>query len=278
MHPPADLTAIVAALGEDTPAHLLLLFDFDGTLAEFAPSPEAARLTAVRRGLVAQLASRPLTTVGVVSGRRLDDVRDKVGLGPPVYFAGLHGMEIEGDGERFFHEGLRSGRAFVQEFRQRLEAFVSQLAGVMVEDKEYSVVLHWRQAAPTVKTEAAQRLSMLSDEPRRTRRIRLQHGHEMCEVLPNVSWNKGDAVRWIERTVLARQHGELRTMYVGDDLTDEAAFEAIAGRGIGVLVGQRQSTARFALPDPPAVEALLRMLVAMPLSVPASSFPRTRSG
>lgn len=269
---PADVTAIVSALNDGPPAHQLLLFDFDGTLSEFAPTPEAARLPVARQRLLAELAARPRTTVGIVSGRRLGDLRGKVGLGAPVFYAGLHGMEIEGDGERFLHEGAREGRPFIQEFRPRIEDALARLAGVVVEDKEYSVVVHWRLAAAPVKTAASQALSRLAEAHRRARRIRLQPGHEMCEVLPNVAWTKGSALQWIERHVATRHRARSRTMYVGDDLTDEDAFRALGPAGLGVLVGRpRPTAARFRLSDPPAVEALLRMLVAMP--VPAAQRP-----
>jgi trehalose 6-phosphate phosphatase len=273
---PGDVTAIVSALTDATATHLLLLFDFDGTLSEFAATPAAARLPAARQRLLAELATRPHTTVGVVSGRRLQDLRGKVDLGPSIFYAGLHGMEIEGGGERFLHEGAREGQTFIQQLRPRLEDALADLAGVVVEDKEYSVVVHWRLAALPVKTAASQVLSRLAEAPRRARQVRLQPGHEMCEVLPNVAWNKGSALQWMERHVAARLRSRLRTMYVGDDLTDEDAFLALGPSGLGVLVGRpRPTAARFRLSDPPAVEALLRMLVAMPVAAPEGRAART---
>jgi trehalose 6-phosphate phosphatase len=262
---PGDAAAVVSALADASPAHALLLFDFDGTLCELAPTPDVSRLPDRRRTLLAALAARVGVTIGVVSGRRLADVRSRVGLGPPLYFAGLHGMEIEGGGEHFVHDGVHAAQGVIHDFRQRLERAVAGLTGVVVEDKALSFVLHTRQAAPAVRAAAREALSTLLERPRREGLVRLQHGDEMCEVLPNVPWSKGDAVRWIERSVRGHRHVPPLTMYVGDDLTDEHAFRAIGDRGLSVVVGHRQpSAARFRLPSPDAVEALLRMLVAMP--------------
>jgi trehalose-phosphatase len=260
---PVGVTAIVSALQDAPAAHLLLMFDFDGTLVDLAATPLAAALPAERRDLLAGLASRPDVTVGVVSGRRLPDVRARVGIGAGLYYAGSHGMEIEGGGASFVHEGLRRGRPGIALLRERAAAAVAGLAGVVVEDKEYSFVLHTRQAAPPAKAEATRAVMEIARPEEVAGVVRLQPGSEMLEVLPSVRWNKGDAVRWITRRVTA-PHRAVRVMYVGDDVTDEDALAALPPGGIGVVVGTHPSIASFRLADPLAVEALLRMLVAMP--------------
>ena len=267
--PPVGVTAIVSALQDAPAAHLLLMFDFDGTLVELAPTPLAAVLPAGRRELLAGLASRPDVTLAIVSGRRLADVRSKVGIEEGLYYAGTHGMEIEGGDASFVHEGLRHGRPGIASLRARAAAAVADLAGVVVEDKEYSFVLHTRQAAAPTKAEATRAVTEIVRPVELAGVVRLQPGSEMLEVLPSVSWNKGDAVRWIARRVSA-PHRAVRAMYVGDDVTDEDAFAALPPGGIGVVVGTRPSIAGFRLADPPAVEALLRMLVAMPTRAPGS--------
>ena len=261
---PHGVTAIVTALAGGPPAHRLLLFDFDGTLAELAPSPDKVAFPGARRDALAALAARERVTVGIVSGRRLDDVRARVGLGPPLYFAGLHGLEIEGGGATFLHERLRRAAPLISDVRARAIDAISGLAGAVVEDKGYSFVLHTRQAAPPVKAAAIRAVVSASSPFEQRGEVRLQYGHEMCEVLPDVPWNKGDAVRWIQRRVSEHARGPVRTMYVGDDLTDEDAFRALPVDDVSVVVGSRPSAARHRLADPPAVEALVRMLAAMP--------------
>src|SRR5262249_15232147 len=80
--------------------HLLLLTDYDGTLAPIASEPEAARLPdAVRADLVA-LAGLPRVQFGVVSGRDLQNLRTLVAV-PNAFYGGCYGLEIEGPGIRF---------------------------------------------------------------------------------------------------------------------------------------------------------------------------------
>lgn len=261
--PPAGVTAIVGALQQTPAAHLLLMLDFDGTLVDLAPTPLAAVLPPSRRDLLARLADRPDVTLAVVSGRRLADVRAKVGIAHGVYYAGTHGMEIEGGGASFLHEGLRGASAAISALCARAAEAVAGLAGIAVEDKEYSFVLHTRQAAPPVKAEAVRAVTAIVRPHEAAGTVRLQPGSEMLEVLPSVDWNKGDAVRWIVRRVAA-PHRAVRAMYVGDDVTDEDALAALPADGVGVTVGSRPSIAGFRLEDPRGVEALLRMLLARP--------------
>jgi trehalose-phosphatase len=261
--PPVGVTAIVSALQERPAAHLLLMFDFDGTLVDLAPTPLGAVLSRERRELLARLAARRDLTLAIVSGRRLADVRARVGLAGGLYYAGAHGMEIEGGGAAFLHEGLRQGRSTIAALRERAAEVVAGLAGVAVEDKEYSFVLHTRQAAPPVKADALRAVTAIVSPHETTGAVRVQPGSEMLEVLPNVSWNKGDAVRWIIHRVAA-SHRSVRAVYAGDDVTDEDALAALPIDGVGVVVGSRPSIAKFRLANPDAVEALLRMLVATP--------------
>jgi trehalose 6-phosphate phosphatase len=173
-------------------------------------------------------------------------------------------MEIDGGGAHFLHEGLREGAPVISELRGLTQQVLSGLAGIVVEDKAYSFVLHTRLAALSVKATATRALCAVIAPFEQRGAVRLQQGHEMSEVLPNVAWNKGDAVHWIERRVAEHARGAVRTTYVGDDLTDEDAFRAVGPGGVTVVVGTRPSAARFRLADPSAVEALVRMLATMP--------------
>jgi len=91
--------------------------------------------------------------------------------------------------------------------------------------------------------------------------IRLQRGDCVLELLPNISWNKGNAVRRIEADVARRQGMTGRPVYLDDDQTDEHAFDAIVTHGTTVAVGQRPSRAGRRLPNPASVEELLVRLV-----------------
>jgi trehalose-phosphatase len=93
----------------------------------------------------------------------------------------------------------------------------------------------------------------------RSGRLRLMHGAEIRELLPNVGWDKGSAVRWIAEHVEA-QHGPAFVLYVGDDVTDEDAFRAVRGSGLAVAASDRTSGADVRIDGPAAVERLLDAL------------------
>ena len=94
--------------------HLLLLFDFDGTLAPFAPNPDAVCLPPGVASSLSALAATPATTVGVISGRRLADLGARVVLSAEGYLAGFHGLEIQAPGETFLHPEAAAARATVR--------------------------------------------------------------------------------------------------------------------------------------------------------------------
>jgi len=244
---------------------LLLLSDFDGTLCEFQPSPETVSLEPVRRSLLDALARRPRVTVGLVSGRRLDDLRRRARIDGPVYYAGLHGLEIVGNGgTAFVHERVAETRGLLQVLARALAAHLTALGGVRLENKELSVAVHTRQASPDDRSEARRIVERIVGPHLERSTFRLLPGSSVIEIMPNIAWTKGDAVRWI-RADVERRHGPAWPVYLGDDVTDEDAFRAIGGEGLTIIVGERPSAAELRLPGPPAVEAWLRGLSALDL-------------
>ena len=256
----ADIAEAVLARG---PSRVLLLSDFDGTLCEFRNDPESVRLAEPRRAALSTLARRPAVCVGIVSGRRAADIRDRAALDGPVYYAGLHGMEIDGPAGGFTVDRLAAQRDRLQEMRASLAAAVEPLDGVFLEDKDLSVALHVRAASPPDRVRAEQTFWALVSPALNAGLARVQRGHHVFELLPDIAWNKGNAVRWIEADAARRLGALVRPVYLGDDRTDEHAFEAVGDRGVTVIVGRAPSAAAHRLPDPAAVERLLDRLVAL---------------
>ena len=128
--------------------HLVLLSDFDGTLCEFQIDPESVRLPDARRALLESIGGSGNATVAIVSGRRLDDVRARAELGLPAYYAGLHGLEIAGPDGGFRHPDIEATVALVQELVTSLAEAVARLKGVFIENKQLSLVVHYRDASP----------------------------------------------------------------------------------------------------------------------------------
>jgi trehalose-phosphatase len=259
--PRMDLSALTSALSlRPAETRLLVLTDFDGTLVELAQDPDSVELSTGRRDLVRTLARQPDLTLGVVSGRRLADVRLKVGVEGGIYYAGLHGLEIEGPGIHFLHSQTAGTRALIQRLGRRLIDATKDLVGVRVENKELTLAMHVRGAASAAEQRAEDIFREIAGPYIDTGTLRILCGDAVFELLPGFSWTRGDAVLRIKAEVERRYRRESWLIYLGDDVTDDDAFGAVGTGGMTIAVGDRPATAAFRLPDPDAVERFLRQL------------------
>jgi trehalose-phosphatase len=237
---------------------LVLFFDYDGTLTPIVRRPEDATLPEARRSLLRELATR--VTVGIVSGRDLDDVRTMVAL-DELYYAGSHGFDVRGPGElRMQHEGARDRLPELDAAEQELRGRLESIDGVRVERKGFAVAVHYREAdeGDVETVEAA-----VDGAVGRHAGLRKKGGKKIFELQPDVPWDKGRAVRWLlERLELTGP--DVLPVYVGDDETDEDAFEALSGDGVGIRVGppDEPTGADYHLRDPDELERLVRELLA----------------
>lgn len=242
--------------------HVLLLSDFDGTLAEFNIDPAAVRLPETRQVLLQTLAAHADITLGIVSGRRIVDMRQRSGAGLSAFYAGLHGLEIEGPGLRFMHNAAALAAPVLRILESEARVATGDLAGVFIEDKGLSMVLHVRAASTADRRHAITRFRALAQPYLNDGILRVLPGDETIELLPNIEWTKGDAVRCILRHVEAQRKVPVWPVYIGDDATDEDAFEAIGEGGLTIGVSNRPAGASFRVPDPEAVECFLRAILA----------------
>ena len=245
---------------EAGPRPLLLLLDFDGTICEFEPEPGMVWLKSSRRDALRALAKSGRVTVGIVSGRRVADVRERSGPIGDAWFAGLHGLEIEGFDRHFIHPRVDEARGLLGLLGRALRVQTADLPGVLIEDKELSLALHVRRAHPDdkIKADAAFLRMVLPHIDDGT--LRLMPGSNVSELLPNIPWTKGDAVTWIREAEQKRRGEAPVIVYVGDDVTDEDAF-AVAGPERSIMVGPRPSKIAQRLENPAAVEEFVRRLI-----------------
>jgi trehalose 6-phosphate phosphatase len=231
----------------------LFVFDVDGVLAPLAPTPSAARVSASMRRALRALSARPRTTVGIISGRSLKNTEQKVGVKGLMY-SGNHGLEIKGPRVHFAHPAAnRLNRSFVKLVPVLKKAF-KPVPGVLVETKGLTGSVHYR-AVPRIHRNRFWKAAEEVEPMLRKRGFAYHDGHEVLEVRPqNVKWDKGAAL-WFIRNHL---HPTPATVYVGDDVTDEAAFKR---SDIGVRVGRLNgSRANYYLRSQRAVERFLEKL------------------
>jgi trehalose 6-phosphate phosphatase len=221
--------------------HLLLLTDYDGTLSDLAPTPDDARLSEVVSAGISAVASLPSVTFGVVSGRRLADVAERVG--PAARFvAGLHGLEITGPASMFHHYALESAGAVISSLRHAAERQLAWCPGVYLEDKTYALTCHVRLSPPDLGERALEEFEALAEPLLEARVLKLLTGAKAMELLPAVDWHKGRACEWIRGQVRVSTDRPVTLVYLGDDRTDEDAFAALGDDDIVIGVGERPHT------------------------------------
>jgi trehalose-phosphatase len=256
----SDLVRIFTRVGERLAAgeSLLLLADYDGTLTPIVPDPEAAWLP---RGVwddLRILAGSSRTRVGIVSGRRIEDLRARVRI-PEVIYAGCHGLQIEGPRVRFTHPAAQAQRPALAALASELSLRTAAVPGVIVEPKGLTVAVHYRNTTSEGMLRLAEELQPVLAE----RRFRVLPGKKVVELLPQVSWSKGEGALRIVDHVRTHTGWRLLTTYLGDDSTDEMAFGVLQGQALTVRVGWRgDSAATYWLRGPAEVRRLLSALAA----------------
>lgn len=224
------------------PAALLdgaaLFLDFDGTLTELAETPDAIQVSPQLPRLLERLSHRLEGRLALVSGRSIADLQRHVSV-EGIPFSGSHGLELRlSDGTLVpLHAPLG-----LDEVRSSVRRFAVDKTGLLVEDKPAGVALHFRRA-PDAARAAADFMENLASEWD----LAVQHGNMVVELRPHGA-DKGDAVRALMRDA---PFSGARPVFVGDDLTDEHAFAAVADLGgAGVLVGAlRETAALYRLPS-----------------------------
>lgn len=248
-----QLPDIARRLGRS--AHLLVLLDYDGTLTPLVDRPQNAFLDARLRETIATLARKPRCTVAILSGRALEDVRERVGIDGLIY-AGNHGLEIEGPGLSFLCAAAAEEMQSMHELAGQLMKRFRSVPGVLVEDKRLTLSIHHRLVPEGRMTEfraiLADTVSALNPC------FQVTEGNKVHEIRPRAEWNKGIAAVWIRQQSCP---GEVLSIYLGDDRTDEDAF-AVLKEGITVKVGNSSDTAAdYSLDSPRDVARFLEWLI-----------------
>ncbi|RBY88586.1 trehalose-phosphatase [Blastococcus sp. TF02A-26] len=235
---PADLSAALPRLAAGRP--LLIASDYDGVLARLRDDPSAAVPEPGVAEVLARLASRDGVTVALVSGRGVADLQETSGLSGSYRFVGSHGAEFDGP--------LRGELAVRRDaLAQRLAPEVEGTPGARLEVKPASVAVHVRQV--TDRAAAAgllERARELADPE-----LTLKPGKDVLE-LAVTDADKGSAVRRLREEL-----GAATVVYLGDDLTDEDAFDVLGPDDLGVKVGPGETRATARVTDPEAAVALL---------------------
>lgn len=232
---------------------ILIASDFDGTLSEIVPIPGDARPVPGAVEVLTELSNLPNVQLMLVSGRSLDDLlaRFEGGLSESIVTIGEHGAAWP-DRRIESPEGMDR---LVEGFR----ALASTADGAEVEVKQSAVSFHFRNVDPLsverlteeVVSFAREVVDQLPDE------ARIERGRGVVEVAFDAA-HKGDAV-----VEMKERLGAGAVLYFGDDVSDEAVFEAIDPEDVGVKVGDGPTIAPFRVAGPQQVVEALELIASL---------------
>lgn len=241
-----------------------LFLDYDGTLADLAPTPEHVNPDPDVVDLLTPLAQHPAIRVTVISGRRLSHVETLVPV-PGVLLAGTYGIELRtAGGERASRADINAIRPSLEVLKPRWLKLIARHEGFFLEDKGWTLALHGRYAdeegAKRVLAEAREMAAeAVQDAPLGS--FHLVGGHKFLEIGPMLA-HKGNTVDYL----LNRYPWPgAFPLYLGDDDKDEEGFGVIRSRGgIAILVAlePRETKADFRLESPQAAQYFLKALSA----------------
>jgi alpha,alpha-trehalase len=233
-----------------------IFLDYDGTLTPIVEDPTQTLLPEKTRQLLRKLTEH--WSVVIVTGRALSDAKNLIGLENLVY-AGSHGFNMAGSDDSF-HEEL--GKDFLPALNgaeEELKPLMKDLKGVRLERKPYAIAVHYRQADQRIVPELEQEVDEVA---KRHEELVKTAGKKVFELRPNADWDKGRALLYLLEK-LQIDPSRAVPLYIGDDVTDEDAFRAVADCGIGVLVSEddQQTAAHYVVRDTDEVAELLEELV-----------------
>jgi alpha,alpha-trehalase len=157
------------------------------------------------------------------------------------------------------HEGGVAAAPALRAAEEQLRSRLAGVDGAAVEGKTFAIAVHYRLVQERQVPYVAEVVnSVAGGYPG----LRVAGGKKIFELRPRIEWDKGRAVLWLLRA-LKLDLADVCPIYIGDDVTDEDAFDAVADRGVGILVrdGPRETAARYALRQPEEVRRFLEALL-----------------
>jgi alpha,alpha-trehalase len=238
---------------------LLICVDFDGTIAATTANPDDARPLEGARDAIRTLSRHGEDVViAIFSGRDAQTARRMLGVSEGLYFVGLHGIELlDPDDRRELLARVQHCVPTLHTVRDWLRKQTSPSDGFIVEDKEFSVALHYRKVDPELARDVCRQLEYLVAHM--VRGLRVTHGDMVAEVIPSNTGGKGYA---IDHLLGQLKDKSLMPIYFGNDPSDEEAFFVVRrAAGASILVGaDRDTHAEYRVSGPQGVIEALGML------------------
>jgi trehalose 6-phosphate phosphatase len=242
---------------------LWLFLDYDGSLVDFAPTPETIEPNPEVVRLLEELARNPTIKITILSGRRLEHVRELLPI-RGIFLAGTYGIELmTPSGETIRRVPYEEIRPTLEEIKPQWAQLIEGRSGFFLEDKGWALALHARFADDEESERVLAQARRITKQLSTIKLFRILGGHKFLEIAPRLG-SKREAVAYLlNHDPLA----DARLLYIGDDDKDEEAFPVIhAHQGVAVKVlqpSQRSSptTADFYFESPAETVRWLQELV-----------------
>lgn len=213
--------------------------DYDGTMAGFRIDRFKARPWAGVRELLARIQAQGQTRIAVITGRPAGEVAPMLALEFPPEVWGLHGAErLHPDGRRELEPAPVASRTRLDALRAHLKR---DALGGLYEDKANAAVIHWRGRSPS-QARAIERKARALFEP-----LAKLRGLIMLEFDAGLELRSGRDKGGAVRAILRQENSNSPVAYLGDDFTDESAFQAVnEARGPHLSVLMRRAMRKTA--------------------------------
>ncbi|XP_063699262.1 uncharacterized protein LOC134829897 [Culicoides brevitarsis] len=237
---------------------LVLLLDYDGTLAVIQPNPNNTRMTEDTKKILEEICSNKDVFVSIITGRCVKDIKEKVGIESIIY-AGNHGFEIT------YPNGETHNQPISEEHAESYKNILAELEplaknGAWIEDKIFSMTFHYEETPEELHSELDQK----AREIIKKHGFKPTGGHLIVETRPPILWHKGYAAKYL----LQRHFGDdwrekVNVVFMGDDTSDEDIMKALNGHAITFRVSQNPelvTDATFLIKSPSEVNTILHKI------------------
>lgn len=238
-----------------------LFLDYDGTLTPIAKMPQQAVLSREMRRILQQLTEQPRYTLIIISGRALSNLKKMVGLKNVIY-VGNHGLEF-GNWRATVRVPISSRyKTILLQIKKELQKQLAAIKGVLLESKCFALCLHYRAVnkkdVPLIKAIFNRVVAAYQMHAE----LQVLTGKKVFEIAPVSCWHKGTAVKLILDLLNSRlKSDKIVPFYIGDDVTDENAFNALKKQGVTIFVGKpRRTRAKYYVKNTQEVKELLKKL------------------
>ncbi|PKO02990.1 MAG: trehalose-phosphatase [Chloroflexi bacterium HGW-Chloroflexi-5] len=240
--------------------HLRLFLDYDGTLAEFASSPDTILPDPELIALFQHLVETPGVLPVVISGRRLSHIQKLLPL-PGLFLAGTYGLEMQlPNGQLRNSLNYDNVRPTIERLLPRWRKLIQNQPGFYLEDKGWSLALHGRYASQSELSLVIPAAQSVSQELLIHSSFRLSVNERFLEFAP-ITANKAVAVQWILKELTPEN---ALSVYFGDDDKDEEGFLPViesGGYAVRVTSELTHSIAQLQMADPSEVRLWLTNLI-----------------